>query len=126
MAKTQEKTQMFSKLSVDSVMCEMALLALYTNQTKDEIQNGATLHINDTGFSASVSVKLQIIAKRLLNGEHFGQFEHGMVAASISTNWPQLINKGFWQNYLSRLERKNLSGLGLDNRQESAKVISRG
>ena len=95
MAKNINKTQMFSKLSTDVVMCEMALIALYTNQTKDEVKAHATLHINDTGFSVSVSVKLDTIANRLLNNGHFQGFEHGMVAATIATNWPQLVAKGF-------------------------------
>lgn len=86
---------MFSKLMADVEKCEKALKALYINQTLAEIEAGATLIINDKGFSGSVSVKLTEIAEMLLNGEHFNKFQHSMVAATIATNWPQLIAKGF-------------------------------
>ncbi len=93
MAKTQEKTLMFNRLSKSAEFTKQALFQIYGNQTADEKDSQSTLYINDTGLSVSVSHKFSVLAAELRNtGRDLTKFEHSLCAASLATNWRQITN----------------------------------
>ncbi len=71
-----------------------AMLSLYCNQTRDEVMAGATLHINDTGFTGVHSRKVALWVEDIRNGTLMESHVE-TIAIICSFHWRQLGNMWF-------------------------------